>query len=323
MKLNNYNFQKNLNKDFSFENNPSVAVAVSGGPDSMALLYLITNWIKIKKGQITVLIVDHKLRKHSKEEANSIYEFLTSKKIKTRILNVRKKNVIKKNMNEARINRYNLLTNYCRKKNILHLFVGHHLDDNLETFVYRKVSGSDFEGLQSIKNKSVNNKIIIARPLVYYKKDEILKYNKKNSIPFIKDESNHNLKFTRPIIRKFLNETDNSNLSQIKKDFEKIKTYSSIYNSFISQILIKNIKLIKKKYVILNLESILILDELIITKIIIKIYNFFFHKNSFVRSKKVNILIKEIKSKNFNKFNLKSMLVQKHNNSLIFSKKNN
>ena len=62
-------------------------------------------------------------------------------------------------MNEARINRYNLLTNYCRKKNILHLFVGHHLDDNLETFIYRKVSGSDFEGLQSIKNKSVNNKV--------------------------------------------------------------------------------------------------------------------------------------------------------------------
>ena len=64
-------------------------------------------------------------------------------------------------------------------------------------------------------------------------------------------------------------------------------------------------------------------DELIITKIITKIYDFFFHKNSFVRSKKVNILIKQIKSKNFNKFNLKSMIVQKHNNSLIFSKKNN
>ena len=51
MKLNNYNFQKNLNKNFSFENNPSVAVAVSGGPDSMALLYLVINWIKTKKGQ--------------------------------------------------------------------------------------------------------------------------------------------------------------------------------------------------------------------------------------------------------------------------------
>lgn len=323
MKLNNYNFQKNLNNNFSFENNPSVAVAVSGGPDSMALLYLVTNWIKIKKGQITVLIVDHKLRKNSKEEANSIYKFLTSKKIKTRILYVRKSKVIKKNMNEARNNRYKLLTNYCKKNNILHLFVGHHLDDNLETFVYRKVSGSDFAGLQSIKNKSVNNKIIIVRPFVNYKKEDILKYNKKNSIPFITDESNYNLKFTRPIIRKFLNETDQSNLSQIKKDFENIKRYSSVYNSLISKILIKNIKLIKKKYIILNLENLLKLDELILTKIIIKIYNFFFHKNSFVRSKKVNILIKEIKSNNFNKFNLKSMMVQKHNNSLIFTKKYN
>ena len=48
MKLNNYNFQKNLNKNFSFENNPSVAVAVSGGPDSMALLYLIQNHLQRK-----------------------------------------------------------------------------------------------------------------------------------------------------------------------------------------------------------------------------------------------------------------------------------
>ena len=323
MKLNNYNFQKNLNKNFSFENNPSVAVAVSGGPDSMALLYLVINWIKTKKGKVIVLIVDHKLRENSKEEAKTVYNFLTLKKIKSKILSVRKNKVIKKSMNEARNNRYNLLTNYCKKNDILHLFVGHHLDDNLETFIYRKVSGSDFEGLQSIKIKSVNNKIVIARPLIDFKKNDILKYNKSNSIPFIKDETNNNLKFTRPIVRKFLNETDHLNLSQINKDFKNIKVYSSFYNTLISEVLIKNIKLIKKKYIIVNLENLLKLDNLIITKIVIKIYDFFFYKNTSLRTKKINILIKEIKNRNFNKFNLKSMIVQKHNNSLVFSKKYN
>ena len=323
MKLNNYNFQKYLNKNFSFENNPSVAVAVSGGPDSMALLYLVINWIKTKKGKVIVLIVDHKLRENSKEEAKTVYNFLTLKKIKSKILSVRKNKVIKKSMNEARNNRYNLLTNYCKKNDILHLFVGHHLDDNLETFIYRKVSGSDFEGLQSIKIKSVNNKIVIARPLIDFKKNDILKYNKSNSIPFIKDETNNNLKFTRPIVRKFLNETDHLNLSQINKDFKNIKVYSSFYNTLISEVLIKNIKLIKKKYIIVNLENLLKLDNLIITKIVIKIYDFFFYKNTSLRTKKINILIKEIKNRNFNKFNLKSMIVQKHNNSLVFSKKYN
>ena len=177
--------------------------------------------------------------------------------------------------------------------------------------------------MQSIKIKSVNNKIVIARPLIDFKKNDILKYNKSNSIPFIKDETNNNLKFTRPIVRKFLNETDHLNLSQINKDFKNIKVYSSFYNTLISEVLIKNIKLIKKKYIIVNLENLLKLDNLIITKIVIKIYDFFFYKNTSLRTKKINILIKEIKNRNFNKFNLKSMIVQKHNNSLVFSKKYN
>ena len=157
-------------------------------------------------------------------------------------------------------------------------------------------------------------------PLIDFKND-ILKYNKSNSIPFIKDETNNNLKFTRPIVRKFLNETDHLNLSQINKDFKNIKVYSSFYNTLISEVLIKNIKLIKN--IIVNLENLLKLDNLIITKIVIKIYDFFFYKNTSLRTKKINILIKEIKNRNFNKFNLKSMIVQKHNNSLVFSKKYN
>ena len=52
-------------------------------------------------------------------------------------------------MNEARINRYNLLINYCKKNNLLNLFFGHHNDDNIETFIIRKISGSDFEGFDN------------------------------------------------------------------------------------------------------------------------------------------------------------------------------
>ena len=51
MKLNKENFLKLINQKFIFENNPTIAVAVSGGPDSMALLFLLNRWIKFKKGK--------------------------------------------------------------------------------------------------------------------------------------------------------------------------------------------------------------------------------------------------------------------------------
>ena len=69
------------------------------------------------------------------------------------------------NMSEARKNRFEKLTNYCQKNHILHLFLAHHYDDNLETFLLRKIAGSNIEGLRSIQNKTIINKLQIIRPL--------------------------------------------------------------------------------------------------------------------------------------------------------------
>ena len=74
MKLTNKEFIKNIEKKYTFEKNPSVAVAVSGGPDSMSLLFLVNAFIKYKKGKLIALIVDHRIRKNSKEEAKYISE---------------------------------------------------------------------------------------------------------------------------------------------------------------------------------------------------------------------------------------------------------
>ena len=63
-------------------------------------------------------------------------------------------------MNEARNNRFNKILKYCLKNKIFYLFLGHHLDDNLETFVLRKIAGSNFDGLRCMKNKMLRNKIL-------------------------------------------------------------------------------------------------------------------------------------------------------------------
>ena len=321
MKLTNKEFIKNIEKKYTFEKKPSVAVAVSGGPDSMSLLFLVNTFIKYKKGKLMALIVDHRIRKNSKEEAKFISTYLNKNNINSQILTANKDKVIKKSMNEARDNRYNLLTDYCIKNNILHLFIAHHKDDNLETFLNRKIAGSDFYGLKSMSEFSLYNKVCIIRPLLNFSKDALLNYNKKNKIEYINDPSNFNLDYTRPTIRNFLKKSDQKTIKEINKDFENILFYSPYFIQMIFEILLKNIVKIDSKKIIVGLDNMKNLNEINSENIIRRIYQFLFYGSNAPRSKKIRILINEIKKLNFKYFNIRGMIVKKNDDFLTFSRK--
>jgi len=320
MKLTNKEFIKKIEKNYTFENNPSVAVAVSGGPDSMSLLFLVNTFIKYKKGKLIALIVNHRIRKKSKEEAKYISSYLDNNNINSQILNVNKDNVNKKSMNEARKNRYNLLTKFCIQNNILHLFIAHHKDDNLETFLNRKISGSDFYGLKSMSEFSLNNKVCIIRPLLNFSKEILLEYNKKNKIEYINDPSNFNLHYTRPAIRNFLKKSDQKIIKEINKDFESILFYSPYFIQMILEILLKNIIHVDNKKIVVGFNNIQNLNEITSENIIRRIYQFLFNESNTPRSKKTRILISEMQKLNFNNFNIKGMIVKKNDDFLIFSR---
>ena len=72
------NLYKTLNRKNLFEINPVIAVAVSGGPDSIALVFLLKNWIKKNKGKLTALIIDHQIRGNSSKEAISAKKYLNN-----------------------------------------------------------------------------------------------------------------------------------------------------------------------------------------------------------------------------------------------------
>ena len=84
-----------------------------------------------------------------------------------------KKKVKNDKLSQARINRFELLFNYCQKNKIFHLFLGHHMNDNLETFILRKIAGSNLEGLNSIQFLTTLGNIQVVRPLLFYTKKDI------------------------------------------------------------------------------------------------------------------------------------------------------
>ena len=109
MKITQNFFNNFLKKNYLFEKNPKIAVAVSGGPDSMCLVNLLSKWIKKTQGSLMVLIIDHKIRESSSNEAKYVKNILANLKIESSIIRVNKNYIAKNTMNEARKNRFILL----------------------------------------------------------------------------------------------------------------------------------------------------------------------------------------------------------------------
>ncbi|MFL2510431.1 MAG: tRNA lysidine(34) synthetase TilS [Alphaproteobacteria bacterium] len=317
MKILQNSFNQYLNKNYFFEKKPNIAVAVSGGPDSMCLIHLLNNWINLNRGNLVALIIDHQLRKESKKESHLIKNYLLKNKISTKIIKINKKLVIKKNMKEARENRYDKLIKYCNRKNIFHLFLAHHYDDNIETFLIRKLSGSNFEGLRGMQYKNVNNSIQILRPLLFNTKKEILEFNLKNKIYYLNDPSNLNIKYTRVAIRNFLNKNKILH-KKIKKDFEKIEKNYPIYIQMVYEIFNKIIIKINNKNILIESDRFFEHNKEIQVKIVEIIYKFLMPKRESIRSIKIYNLLENLLSKKIVKANLGGIDIKKDDFSINF-----
>lgn len=319
MNLNENIFLSYLNNLRCFENKPNIAVGVSGGPDSMALTYLLNNWVKLNKGKLFALIFDHGIRYDSSKESFQVKNMLTNLNIESFIIKVKKNKVIKKNMAQARTNRFEGLINFCNKNNILHLFLGHHFDDNLETFLIRKINGSNLEGLNSMNHITYFNNIQILRPLIEINKSSILKYNKKNKINYINDPTNKDINYTRIKVRNFLE--NKTYKKMIKNDFINLKIKIPYYKNMIWELFIKSLINIENNKIKISFKKLIKFDNLVIEKHILLILKFFSNKNKQTKSSKINLFIDTLKKPNFKIFNLRGVIIKKKADFLIFSQK--
>lgn len=307
-----------INKNYLFENKPKVAVGVSGGPDSIALVFILREWIKNKKGNLIALIVDHQLRKNSYLEAKEVKNFLNHNKIKSVILRVSKKKVINKKMKEARENRFYKMSNYCLKNNILHLFLAHHQDDNIETFLLRKIAGSNLEGLSSIKLKSSYRNIQILRPMLNIKKNQLIKFNTKYGLRFLNDPTNLNKNYSRPFVRNFL--ITNSKITKnIKEEFKIVNKNYQQYKKMIFQIYHLVCEKNYKKKVIFNKNKFFGLNIELQSKLIELVYKFLYPKKHFIRYKKLYNFLKRAKKQNTYKEIVSSIKIDIGNKYIKFS----
>lgn len=205
-------FQNIVNK-FAFHDN-QVAIAVSGGVDSVVLLHLMINWAKKNKPSLpTALTVNHGLRLESQKEADFAVSYAKELGAKESfILNWEKKNIKGNIQLQARKARYNLLTKWCKNNNVKYLFVAHHKNDQAETFLLRLERGSGVDGLSSMGYKYFLNGIYVFRPLLNFSRSEIEKYAKLHQLRWIEDRSNYDLKYRRTLYRNLLKASDNQDV---------------------------------------------------------------------------------------------------------------
>ena len=192
-------------KDFFDRNkitNTTIAVGVSGGADSLALVLMLKD--TLPKYNIIALSVDHGLRPSSNAEAMYVKKVMDDFGIEHHILYWEGEKPVAGIEESARIARYNLLCNWCKNNNIQYLAIAHHLHDQAETFLMRIERGSGIVGLSSMMEVSTKDGIKILRPLLRIHPDTMKNYLIQRNINWVEDESNLCDDFLRVRMRKFL-----------------------------------------------------------------------------------------------------------------------
>lgn len=217
-----------------FEPYPHLAIAVSGGADSLALILLAHQWVKDRKGSLTALTVDHQIRPTSAQEARQVQQWLSAYGIPTTILTWSEEKTERRLQEKAREIRYQKLEEWCHSHGILHLLLGHHLEDQQETVAMRAEKNSGIEGLAGMSAIVERPYHRLLRPLLSYSKKRLQATLVKHSQSWIEDPSNQNLKFKRVALRR---EAPHFSPREINSFGEARRHYEETLNRLIPQMI--------------------------------------------------------------------------------------
>ena len=182
---------------------PAIVLAVSGGPDSIALMWLAARWRRaLARGpRLIAVTVDHGLRSEAAREARDVKRLARTLDLPhctVRWTGAKPKTGLPA---AARAARYRLLAQAARANGATHILTAHTRDDQAETLLMRMVRGSGIAGLAAMARESKREGVLLARPFLSVSKSQLIATLKKAKIDFADDPTNRDLNFTRPRIR--------------------------------------------------------------------------------------------------------------------------
>ena len=276
----------------NIKNDSKLIVAVSYGPDSMALLNILKN--KFGYSSIVCAHVHHNHRKESDIEALNLKSFCDRNNIIFEMMKIENYTDGKFTEEDARYKRYAFFESLLKKYGSKYLFTAHHGDDLTETVLMRLVRGSSIKGYGGIPLISEREDYQIIRPLLFITKSEIIDYCNKNKIDYATDISNNSDYYTRNRYRKYI-------LPKLKEEnknvHRKILKFSLMLNEnedYFNRIVNKVYSKVLKSNSI-NLEELKKEDPLIVKRVIMR-YMFDYYKDDIkkINDAHVNEILKAI-----------------------------
>lgn len=256
-----------LMKEVQIKYGDTVVAAISGGPDSMALLHMLSRIKKAIDIEVVCAHVNHNTGRPGQLEEQQYVESFC-----------RNNNIIFEGMvieeygddnfeNEARTKRYNYFEQVVKKYNAKYLLTAHHGDDLIETILMRLTRGSTLRGYSGFSKIVDRGFYKILRPFIEVTKQELIDYNRRNKIHYFIDETNLEDIHTRNRFRKYIVPELKKEDINVHKKFYKFSTILLEYNNYID----KHVKkVIPKVYPqnVLNIEEFMKLEHVIQMKVI-------------------------------------------------------
>jgi tRNA(Ile)-lysidine synthase len=182
---------------------PAIVLAVSGGPDSIALMWLAARWRRaLARGpRLIAVTVDHGLRAEAAREAREVKRLARTLDLPHRTLRWTGAKPKTGLPAAARSARYRLLAEVARESRATHILTAHTRDDQAETLLMRLLRGSGIAGLAAMARQSEREGVLLARPLLEVSKARLIATLEKAKIGFADDPTNRDPNFTRPRIR--------------------------------------------------------------------------------------------------------------------------
>jgi len=195
----------------AFATAPVLALAVSGGPDSTALMWLAARLRDSLGGRpkLIAVTIDHGLRKDSAREALAVKRLARTLNVEHRTLRWTGRKPKTGIQEAARNARYRLLAEAAREAGARHLLTAHTLDDQAETVLFRMIRGSGISGLAGMSwfdrvPVPEGGGVSLVRPLLQVPKARLIATLKAAKVPYVIDPSNSDPRFARPRLRKLM-----------------------------------------------------------------------------------------------------------------------